>query len=175
MRATWKPHEKHGDLTGRSDLPDSVFAYPHERKEPLTDASHVRNAIARFDQVEGVSDQERSQAFANIKKAAAYYGVDLSEADWHELGRTPKTGETTADRKRSARKGVATRKKSAARKKTGARKKAGASKATSTRKKAGTRKKARKASPAKKTAGRKKTAARKKAGTRKKVARKKRS
>ena len=168
MRATWKPHEKHGDLTGRSDLPDSVFAYPHERKEPLTDASHVRNAIARFDQVEGVSDQERSQAFANIKKAAAYYGVDLSEADWHELGRTPKTGETTADRKRSARKGVATRKKNAARKKTG------------TRKKAGARKKTRKASTAKKTpsrkktAGRKKTASRKKAGTRKKATRKKR-
>lgn len=186
MRATWKPHEKHGDLTGRSDLPDSVFAYPHERKEPLTDASHVRNAIARFDQVEGVSDQERSQAFANIKKAAAYYGVDLSEADWHELGRMPKTGETTADRKRSARKGVATRKRNAARKKTGTRKKAGARKATGTRKKDGTRKKAgvrkktRKASTAKKTparkktAGRKKTASRKKAGTRKKATRKKR-
>jgi hypothetical protein len=168
MRATWKPHEKHGDLTGRSDLPDSVFAYPHERKEPLTDASHVRNAIARFDQVEGVSDQERSQAFANIKKAAAYYGVDLSEADWHELGRTPKTGETTADRKRSARKGVATRKKNAARKKTGTRKKAGARKKT---RKASTAKK----TPArKKTAGRKKTASRKKAGTRKKATRKKR-
>jgi hypothetical protein len=168
MRATWKPHEKHGDLRGRSDLPDSVFAYPHERKEPLTDASHVRNAIARFDQVEGVSDQERSQAFANIKKAAAYYGVDLSEADWHELGRTPKTGETTADRKRSARKGVATRKKNAARKKTGTRKKAGARKKT---RKASTAKK----TPArKKTAGRKKTASRKKAGTRKKATRKKR-
>ena len=89
MRATWKPHEKHGDLTGRSDLPDSVFAYPHERKEPLTDASHVRNAIARFDQVEGVSDQERSQAFANIKKAAKHFGVKVSESHWRELGKKP--------------------------------------------------------------------------------------
>ena len=29
------------------------FAFPDQQKEPLTDASHVRNAIARFDQVEG--------------------------------------------------------------------------------------------------------------------------
>ena len=54
MHATWKPHEKHGELTERSDLPDSVFAFPKERKEPLTDAKHLRNAIARFDQTIGV-------------------------------------------------------------------------------------------------------------------------
>ena len=53
MNTTWEPHEKHGELTERSDLPDSVFAFPKERKEPLTDATHVRNAIARFDQVTG--------------------------------------------------------------------------------------------------------------------------
>jgi hypothetical protein len=49
MGVTWKPHDKHGELTERSDLPDTVFASPQERKEPLTDAEHVRNAIARFD------------------------------------------------------------------------------------------------------------------------------
>jgi hypothetical protein len=70
MNPTWKPHEKHGDLSERSDLPDSVFAFPKERKEPLTDATHVRNAIARFDQVTSVSDEERELAFANIKEAA---------------------------------------------------------------------------------------------------------
>ncbi len=85
MKATWKPHEKHGTLTKQSDLPDSVYAFPKERKEPLTDASHVRNAIARFDQVEGVSDAERDQAFANIKAAAEHYGVELSESSWHDL------------------------------------------------------------------------------------------
>ena len=69
MEATWKPHEKHGELTERSDLPDSVFAYPKQRKEPMTDASHVRNAIARFDKTIGVSDEDRQLAFANIKKA----------------------------------------------------------------------------------------------------------
>jgi|SRR5271155_2029855 len=109
MQATWKPHEKHGELTERSDLPDSVFAFPEERKEPLTDASHVRNAIARFDQTIDVSDEERELAFANIKKAAEHYGVDLSESDWHELGRRPHTGRTAADRSESARKAAATR------------------------------------------------------------------
>jgi hypothetical protein len=83
---TWRPHEKHGDLTERSDLPDSVFAFPHQRKEPLTDAEHVRNAVARFDQVDDVSDDDRALAFANIEKAARHYDVDLSESDWQELG-----------------------------------------------------------------------------------------
>ncbi|MGA2013725.1 MAG: DUF6582 domain-containing protein [Solirubrobacteraceae bacterium] len=91
MATTWEPHEKHGELTERSDLPDSVFAFPKERKEPLTDATHVRNAIARFDQVTGVSDEERALAFANIKQAADYYGVGMSESDWEDLGSRPQT------------------------------------------------------------------------------------
>ena len=110
METTWKPHEKHGELTERSDLPDSVFAIPKQRKEPLTDASHVRNAIARFDQLVGVSDQDRALAFANIKKAAKHYGIEMSETDWHELGRKPSTGRTAEDRSKSAQKAAATRK-----------------------------------------------------------------
>ncbi len=110
MRATWKPHEKHGELTERSDLPSSVFAFPSQRKEPMTDASHVRNAIARFDQVDGVTDADRDLAFANIKKAAKHYDVDVSESNWKELGSRPSTGQTKSDRQRSAKKGVATRK-----------------------------------------------------------------
>jgi hypothetical protein len=86
MNTTWKPHDKHGELTERSDLPDSVFAFPKERKEPLTDATHVRNAIARFDQVSDASDDERALAFANIKEAADYYGVEMTESDWKDLG-----------------------------------------------------------------------------------------
>ncbi len=111
MKTTWKPHEKHGSLTERGDLPDSVFAFPKQRKEPMTDASHVRNAIARFDQVIGVSDEERKQAFANIKKAAAHYGIDVTESDWTELGKRPSTGRTAADRSASARKAAATRRR----------------------------------------------------------------
>lgn len=85
METTWEPHEKHGHLTAQSDLPNSVFAFPAQRKEPLTDAQHVRNAVARFDQVEDVSDADRELAFANIEKAAAYYGVNLSETSWRDL------------------------------------------------------------------------------------------
>lgn len=89
MRTTWKPHTTGAPLDAkhRNDLPDSVFAFPDKRKEPLTDAKHVRNAIARFDQVEDVTDADRDLAFANIKKAAAHFKVDLSESSWHELGK----------------------------------------------------------------------------------------
>jgi hypothetical protein len=89
MKATWLPHEKHGRLTTQSDLPDTVFAFPKQRKEPLTDAEHVRNAVARFDQVTDVSDADRALAFANIEEAAKYYGVELSETSWHDLGVHP--------------------------------------------------------------------------------------
>jgi hypothetical protein len=88
-QTTWEPFEEHGDLSMRSNLPDTVFAFPKQRKEPLTDAQHVRNAVVRFDQVIDVSDEDRALAFANIEKAAQYYNVDLSETNWHELGVHP--------------------------------------------------------------------------------------
>jgi len=71
----------------RDKLPKSAFAFPKERKEPLEDASHVRNAIARFDQVEGVSDKERDEAWSRIKKAAKKFGVEVHEKSWRELGK----------------------------------------------------------------------------------------
>jgi len=103
---TWEPHEKHGQLTMQSDLPDTVFAFPKQRKEPMTDARHVRNAVARFDQVTGVSNADRALAFANIEKAARYYGVDLSETNWRQLGAHPVAG-----RKASAARAVATKRR----------------------------------------------------------------
>ncbi len=87
MQTTWAPSTESGVIHNRAELPDSVFAFPKQRKEPLTDADHVRNALARFDQVEDVSDADRDLAFANIKQAAAYYGVDVHESSWRELGR----------------------------------------------------------------------------------------
>lgn len=89
--ATWLNAPVHGELTTKkeNELPDTAFAFPHQRKEPLTDAGHVRNAIARFDQVKHVSDSERDIAFANIRKAAKHYGVKMEETDWRQLGRTP--------------------------------------------------------------------------------------
>ncbi|HVP34216.1 MAG TPA: DUF6582 domain-containing protein [Steroidobacteraceae bacterium] len=89
MHATWKPYEKHGRLTAQSELPDSVYAFPKQRKEPLTDAQHVRNAVARFDQVIDVSLADRALAFANIKAAAKYYNVEVSERSWSEIGIHP--------------------------------------------------------------------------------------
>ena len=71
----------------RDSLDENQFAFPKERKEPLNNASHVRNAIARFDQVEGVSDHERDEAWKRIKKAAKKYGVEVNEKSWHELGK----------------------------------------------------------------------------------------
>ncbi len=93
MRATWKPHTEHGklDAKDRKELPESAYAFPKQRKEPMTDASHVRNAIARFDQVQDVSDSEREQAFSNIKEAAKHFGVDMSETRWQDLGSKPHT------------------------------------------------------------------------------------
>ena len=71
----------------RDKLDDDKFAFPKERKEPLEDASHVRNAIARFNEVEGVSDDERDAAWKRIKKAADKYGVEVQEKSWREIGK----------------------------------------------------------------------------------------
>ena len=102
MKTTWQPHEKHGRLTAQSDLPKSVYAFPDKRKEPLTDARHVRNAVARFDQVTGVSEEDRRLAFANIKKAARHYGVEISERSWKDLGTKPQRGRKTRTRRAAA-------------------------------------------------------------------------
>ena len=75
------------DAKHRNELDEDQFAFPKERKEPLNNASHVRNAIARFDQVEGVSDSERDEAWKRIKKAADKFGVEVHEKSWHELGK----------------------------------------------------------------------------------------
>ncbi len=82
------PPSSEGLSTAEKDrLADSEFAFPDERKEPLTDARHVRNAIARFDQVEGVSDAERDKAWKRILAAAKRFDVEVSESDWRDLAR----------------------------------------------------------------------------------------
>jgi hypothetical protein len=92
-KTTWKADTRHGELStkDKNDLPESVFAFPKQRKEPLTDAKHVRNALARFDQVKDVSDAERDVAFANIKKAAKHYDVEIAEESWKDLDKKPHT------------------------------------------------------------------------------------
>jgi hypothetical protein len=69
----------------RHKLDEDQFAFPKERKEPLNNASHVRNAIARFNQVKGVSDDERDAAWGRIKRAAKKFDVEMDEDSWREL------------------------------------------------------------------------------------------
>ncbi len=69
----------------RDQLSGEDYAFPKERKEPIHDAAHVRNAIARFNQVQGVSDTERDEAWKRIKSAAKRHRVELNEKDWREL------------------------------------------------------------------------------------------
>lgn len=76
------------DLTNeqRDALNGRQFAFPKQRKEPIEDANHVRSAIARFNQVEGVTDAERDEAWHRILKAAMKFGVDVNEKSWREIG-----------------------------------------------------------------------------------------
>jgi len=87
---TWKPHSsaKHGRLSTaeKNILPTTAFAFPRTRKEPMTDATHVRDAMARFNQVKGVTDSERDLAFSNIKNAAKHFDIQVKETDWRQFG-----------------------------------------------------------------------------------------
>jgi hypothetical protein len=99
MQTTWKPHTEHGKLTTRSNLPDSVYAFPKQKKEPMTDASHVRNALARFDQVEAcrmrtaISPSPTSRrppsitASTSRRRAGASSAARLAAAQLHLLVR----------------------------------------------------------------------------------------
>nr|WP_295375258.1 DUF6582 domain-containing protein [uncultured Sphingosinicella sp.] len=71
----------------RDDLPAKEFAFQKQRKEPIEDAAHVRAAIARFNQVKGVTDKERDEAWARIERAAKKHGVEIEEGNWREIGR----------------------------------------------------------------------------------------
>ena len=103
-RTTWQPvegeadrnHDHRLDAAERHDLPDTAYALPAQRKLPITDAAHVRAALARFDQVQDVSDADRELAFANIQAAARHYGVPVAESRWQDLGRTPHTRNPSA-------------------------------------------------------------------------------
>ncbi|GAB4276959.1 MAG: hypothetical protein Kow0056_07950 [Coriobacteriia bacterium] len=85
---TWRPHPTHGKLTEAvaEKLPDSAFAFPKQRLLPLTDEGHVRAAIEGFGEVGDVTDEDRELAFKNIRRAAQFYNVPMTETDWRQLG-----------------------------------------------------------------------------------------
>ncbi|GJG85977.1 hypothetical protein tb265_11580 [Gemmatimonadetes bacterium T265] len=103
---TWRPppadvdrnHDRRLDASERDDLPDTAYGLPAHRKLPLTDAGHVRAALARFDQVAGVTDADRDLAFANVRAAAEHFGVAVRETRWQDLGRAPHTPHPASDR-----------------------------------------------------------------------------
>jgi hypothetical protein len=88
---TWKPFSPapQGRLSAadKASLATTAFAFPHARKEPMTDAAHVRDAMARFNQVGDVTDAERDLAFANLKKAAGHFAIQMKETNWHQFGK----------------------------------------------------------------------------------------
>jgi hypothetical protein len=75
------------DQEDRNELSGRQFAFPKQRKEPLEDASHVRNAIARFSRVKDVTDAERDEAWKRILAAAKKFDVEVNERDWREIGK----------------------------------------------------------------------------------------
>ena len=87
---TWRLYSPatlgHLSTAEKISLPATAFAFPHARKEPMTDAAHVRDAMARFNQVGGVTDAERDLAFANFQKAASHFDIQMKETDWHQFG-----------------------------------------------------------------------------------------
>src|SRR4051794_9584956 len=106
--ATTKTNRKRSnqlDAADRNAMPDKTFAFPRLRKEPLNDASHVRNAIARFDQVRDATDTEREEAFRRIKRAAKRHGVEMTENSWQELGKPTRTMKSS-DKPRTPKKSV---------------------------------------------------------------------
>ena len=88
---TWEPPPQDEQSSGtldaaeRNALRASAFAFPAQRKEPMTSASHVRDALSRFDQVQDVTDADRALAFENIRRAASYFDVNIAEQSWHDL------------------------------------------------------------------------------------------
>lgn len=64
--------------SARARLPDSAFAYVDlqgRRRLPIHDASHVRNALARFDQTAFEDEVTRERARQRLLRAAKKYGI----------------------------------------------------------------------------------------------------
>jgi hypothetical protein len=92
MKTRFRKHYPHREeratcceFSTKKDIPESAFAFPKERKEPLTDERHVRDAVARFDQVEDVTNKERDEAWKRIQQAAKRFDIQLQEQSWQDL------------------------------------------------------------------------------------------
>jgi hypothetical protein len=61
------------------------FAARDAARQRVRLSHRAEGAVARFGEVRGVTEAERAQAFANIKAAAGYYGVNVKASSWHDL------------------------------------------------------------------------------------------
>lgn len=87
-------------VTMQTDLPDSVHAFPNQRKEPLTDR-HARNVVARLDRATDVSDPDRVLAFENFETGRRARAGALSKAEETRL--TRRSGASTIFESKGAR------------------------------------------------------------------------
>lgn len=71
------------DEQDRDDLADREFAYVKgdERKLPIHDEAHVRNAISRFGQTDFDSADDRAAAARKVTAAAKRHGIDIDQDD----------------------------------------------------------------------------------------------
>jgi Family of unknown function (DUF6582) len=70
------------DTKDRDKLRSTQFAYVDKKGEehlPINDASHVRNAIARFNQTEFESKAAKERARKKILSAAKRYDVEVAD------------------------------------------------------------------------------------------------
>lgn len=98
----------------RKAMPKSVFAYVDARGEghlPLNDESHVRNAMARWNQTEFSSESAKETARRKIMSAARKHGIEISEDDKIARPTSSLRAATTRRGPRGGRKTVRPRRK----------------------------------------------------------------
>ena len=72
------------DTAHRDRLQDKSFAWIDKRGErhlPINDETHVRNAIARFNQTEFDEPGAKAAGARKILAAARKYGIEVEDAD----------------------------------------------------------------------------------------------
>ena len=65
------------DTAAREKIPSEKFAVPGKRKLPIHDCAHVRNAMARFNQTQGLTSAEKAAARRRILAAAKKCGIEV--------------------------------------------------------------------------------------------------
>ena len=98
----------------RKSMNKDVFAYVDSNGEghlPLNDESHIRNAMARFNQTAFESKTAKEQARRKIRAAARKHGIDVSDDDNISKPSTPLRSVRTKRGVRGGRKVVRAKRK----------------------------------------------------------------